>query len=851
VTVWGAPRLPPNFVSRPGLVEILEAPVPLAIVHGPAGAGKTSLLAEWAAGTAQHGVWVQFETADTTGPAAVSMIAAELSAAGMIAEPNPLHLADAAMAGGADEWSLLRRGLQALGRELVLVIDRADLLIPSELQSLLSILPRVEGLRLVLSTRRISVVDASTPVVGVVRSVIGWKELAFSRSDVRVALGAGETERLVDEVVRFGGSPLLTRALAAAGPRTSDVPERIARAVDTYASYVWANTAASGDSGASAEQYRSFLLSISIADVLDAELAETLSGSPLAAALLDRAERDGLGLWHGEGATRTFTLTPLLRETFLRELTGERRGSLVELRRQVAVWSHAHGRPFEALDFAVRAKDLAFASTVARSSWMLLLRNHGSQVIETFATTPLVALRQYPLLSLLLALIFNARAHHRVRAIEFFGLAIASSRILGSRAAPADRALFRTIESSSLRVLGSFEPALSAAESAYETLMGLDLEDLARLGRLRPAMFNHIGTSFFYNGCMEKAMASFRRSSSIGEAENVPSGLEGLALEAGAAAITGDLVTAEDRSADAVRRHWPDGWITGYMGSFYQVAEAFIALERFDEDKADEHVRSLDRHRATIEHWPILAHLDALIAMFRGDPDRALLDLEREIATHSKRSSLGPFTAARLRATRSLLHLAAGDADAAENALAVQGRRARRDTVALARIMLARGNPDGALELLGQAAPGNDQTPRVEGEVLVLRAAALTAGSRNEASAATRRAATFLMHHHQGLAFALIPELHQRPMMPGMLAVNPALASAPSLVPVAETRVSLTAREEAVAEQLARFASISDIATALTVSPNTVKSQLRSIYRKLGVSNRADAIAVLSQRRVP
>ena len=851
MTVWGAPRLPPNLVSRPRLVEILESPVALAIVHGPAGAGKTSLLAEWAAGTAQHGIWVQFETADTTGAAAVSMIAAELSAAGMVAEPNPLHLADAAMAGGADEWSLLRRGLQALGRDLVLVIDRADLLIPSELHSLLSILPRVEGLRLVLSTRRISVVDASTPVVGVVRAIIGWKELAFSRSDVRVALGAGVTERLIDEVMRFGGSPLLARALAAAGPRTSDVPDRVARAVDTYASYLWANTAASGDSGATVEQYRSFLLAISIADALDGELAETLSGSPHARALLDRAERDGLGLWHGEGATRTFTLTPLLRETFLNELRNERRGSLVELRRQVAAWSYAHGRPFEALDFAVRGKDLAFASTVARSAWMMLLRNHGSQVIELFSTTPLVALRQYPLLSLLLALIFNARAHHRVRAIEYFGLAIASSRILGSRATPPDRALFRTIESSSLRVLGSFEPALTAAETAYNTLDGLNLEDLARLGRLQPALYNHIGTSFFYNGRLDEAMVSFRRSSSIGEAENVPSGLEGLALEAGAAAITGDLVTAEDRSADALLRHWPDGWITGYMGSFYQVAEAFIALERFDPEKADGHVRSLDRHRATIEHWPILAHLDALIALFRGEPDRALLDLEREISTHSKRSSLGPFTAARLRATRSLLHLAAGDADAAETALAVQGRRAQRDTVALARIMLARGRPDGTLELLGQTAPGNDKTPRVEGEVLVLRAAALAASRRDEASTATRRAAAFLEHSHQGLAFALIPEIHQRLMLPGMLAVNPALASAPSLVPIAASPEPLTAREEAVAEQLARFASASDIAEALTVSPNTVKSQLKSLYRKLGVSNRADAIAVLSQRRVP
>ena len=34
------------------------------------------------------------------------------------------------------------------------------------------------------------------------------------------------------------------------------------------------------------------------------------------------------------------------------------------------------------------------------------------------------------------------------------------------------------------------------------------------------------------------------------------------------------------------------------------------------------------------------------------------------------------------------------------------------------------------------------------------------------------------------------------------------------------------------------------IATSLFVSPNTVKSQIRSIYRKLGVSTRAGALAM-------
>jgi LuxR family maltose regulon positive regulatory protein len=38
-----------------------------------------------------------------------------------------------------------------------------------------------------------------------------------------------------------------------------------------------------------------------------------------------------------------------------------------------------------------------------------------------------------------------------------------------------------------------------------------------------------------------------------------------------------------------------------------------------------------------------------------------------------------------------------------------------------------------------------------------------------------------------------------------------------------------------------------EIAQELIVSPNTVKTQISSIYRKLGVSRRAEAIAKTSQ----
>ncbi|CAM5787594.1 helix-turn-helix domain-containing protein [Cellulomonas persica] len=59
-------------------------------------------------------------------------------------------------------------------------------------------------------------------------------------------------------------------------------------------------------------------------------------------------------------------------------------------------------------------------------------------------------------------------------------------------------------------------------------------------------------------------------------------------------------------------------------------------------------------------------------------------------------------------------------------------------------------------------------------------------------------------------------------------------------VTVAET---LTRRERVVLAELAEDVTLEEIATQLFVTRNTVKSQVRSVYRKIGVSTRAEAVA--------
>ena len=58
---------------------------------------------------------------------------------------------------------------------------------------------------------------------------------------------------------------------------------------------------------------------------------------------------------------------------------------------------------------------------------------------------------------------------------------------------------------------------------------------------------------------------------------------------------------------------------------------------------------------------------------------------------------------------------------------------------------------------------------------------------------------------------------------------------------------SLTTAELRILPLLPTHLSFPEIAGQLSVSPHTVKSQVRSIYRKLGVSSRSEAVDLLAE----
>lgn len=66
-------------------------------------------------------------------------------------------------------------------------------------------------------------------------------------------------------------------------------------------------------------------------------------------------------------------------------------------------------------------------------------------------------------------------------------------------------------------------------------------------------------------------------------------------------------------------------------------------------------------------------------------------------------------------------------------------------------------------------------------------------------------------------------------------------------VPTQRTTEPLTRRERVILSNLDETVTLEEIAAKLFVTRNTVKSQVRSVYRKLGVSTRADAVECARQ----
>lgn len=365
------------LLARPRLLDVLQSQ-PLrsvVLVAAPAGSGKTAVLAQWvdaqkASGSPASIAWTTCEPGGASADPFWAAVQDALDGAGVPRADDDGPTREAATDAFEAAKRILRR-VQAAPNPVVLIVDDFHLVTDSDAQAGVGYLAdhAGDGFRLLISSR-------FDPNVGLTRI-----RLAGDLIELRLADLAMTTDE-VFALIRASGLDLGRAEAAAIRERTegwvagirlclmsmsaSGEPQRIVHELasndSTIAGYLIEQVLAEID-----PELRIFLLETSIVDVVTPSLAEELTGRPEAASMLRRlTRRTGFVSLVGdvaEGHRYHALFADLLRSEF--RLTDRARHD--ELQTRVAEMLMRDNRPAEALSHAVTAEnwDVAAAALFA------------------------------------------------------------------------------------------------------------------------------------------------------------------------------------------------------------------------------------------------------------------------------------------------------------------------------------------------------------------------------------------------------------------------------------------------------------------------------------------------------
>jgi LuxR family maltose regulon positive regulatory protein len=420
-----------------------------------------------------------------------------------------------------------------------------------------------------------------------------------------------------------------------------------------------------------------------------------------------------------------------------------------------------------------------------------------------------------------------------------------------------DRAIILTNQADLHRMLGRPDRARTSARAALAELEALpDAE--ARGNETVDGLYAQLAASLLDTGADADALDGAERGLLHAQTLGDSPAPALFATLAGLDAATGDLAAAREhihaaRSQDRPLRR--DDVV------LLRLAEAMVALDELDAPAAEAYLAEAGieaRVEAEAEaspgaHWMPAILIAAMVELVSGYPGRGLARLEQsarargpEGRTDAARRALAPL--------RAVLQCALGHPDAAAAILDRDAGSSVVGCIGRARLELMRGRHGAALQQL-RPLSGSVMSMRQRAEASALEAAALLRFSTQRRTAAVvDHLGAMLQHSRLLLPLALLPASD-------LVRVSAALTTGGygdlvthdrlrSLLYDLEAEDPLTPRETAVLATLLEHPSHAAIAARLNVSVNTVKSQLRSVYRKLGVKTRDEAIALALERHL-
>jgi LuxR family maltose regulon positive regulatory protein len=275
-------------------------------------------------------------------------------------------------------------------------------------------------------------------------------------------------------------------------------------------------------------------------------------------------------------------------------------------------------------------------------------------------------------------------------------------------------------------------------------------------------------------------------------------------------------------------------------------ARTLIAVERGDVAAAATQLAGVLAAPQYDDVWMLTMHSYARGALFSDDAARALTVLtSAEVRDRRLRSH--PWLAALLLADEIDLNLALNNGTRAQSLVSSALLNEAAVLNARARLALIDGSADAALRDARAVPLAHHSSPYLELQALLIETVALHRLERTGEAVEALGAAINKARSEQAFAaFATVP----RAELLAVLAHAPAadietvLAKMPQTFPAALSSIALTARERVILSYLASGMTLNAIARRETVSINTVKSQYRTLYRKLGATRREDAVRI-------
>ena len=844
------PPAPPADTVRGRLLNLFAARggATYTVITAPAGYGKTTLASQWARAGAAPGpvAWLTLDDQDNTPGIFWSYL---LRALHHRCPDLDAVMRSSVQPGGVDRSTLAQVAIALAAQQapVTLILDRAEVVTDHTVVSDLDFLVRsaTPGLRLVVVGRSAGPLppDRCRPAGELIE--IGMDDLALTAgetAEIAAAHGArltpGETERLHDITAGWVSAVCLHALAARSGKGQPGLPHPAGQqaVAELLRTEVLDSAPAS---------WRDLMLRTSIVAEVHPELADSLTGRSGSQGILAELVRtnsfvrpldDGQFRYHE-------SFRGLLHD----ELTGGQPKLVGQLHRRAARWYAENGRYADSLHHASQTGDWEFAASVAvhKVGIASLLTSpeaerYRSKLVELPSREDTPAAQ---VLRAVLALAIPDVPAALAAADE----AAATLARSGEDAGPPALALCAT-QMVLCRYTGDSDTA-AIVGGEWDRLWGrLSAAEIAEQTALGALVLGNLGVTELWGGRLLEAIADLGHTAAATGPDTGYQVHDALAHLAVVQAYSGRLRQAERYARQSLAVADRTGVRAAARAGAASVTLAATALMWNDLPAFREH---LSRAAATVSARfdPLCATGIALIraraACGRMDGRRALAVLQ---AARDNLADWHPSPAVtelvELSAVRA--HLVLDDTRSARHCLEPVPDSAER-MLALGQVLAADGDPAGARRVLAALSGRLARPGTLQETALSLGRLAFADGDTQTAARALRKALEYGR-----------PERLRRPFVEAggwvrqVLRQQPELAAEHDWLPSpAEDRhpvagadpvlPSLTGREVEVLDKLAEALSTEEIADALHLSVNTVKTHLKSIYRKLGTSDRSAA----------